>query len=82
MRALKLAPGAEVKSHRRQEEEVIFVHKGRFGLAVDGEHLELQQGDTFTTPIGSKRIFTNPGTSTSIVYITRRHDQPQAPEFI
>ena len=81
MRALKLAPGAMVASHCRQEEEVIFVQTGTFSVEVDGKTLELGQGDTFTTPIGSQRTFSNQGTDTSIVYITRRHDQPQAPDF-
>ena len=81
MRALRMSPGAEIPEHTRQEEEVIFVHRGSFNVTVDGETLELEQGDTFTTPIGSKRTFSNQGTDSSIVYITRRHDQPEAPEF-
>ena len=81
MRALKLAPGAMVASHCRQEEEVIFVQTGTFRVEVDGKILDLGQGDTFMTPIGSQRTFSNQGTDTSIVYITRRHDQPQAPDF-
>ena len=82
MRALRLSPGAEIPLHSRQEEEVIFVHRGSFNITVDGNTLELEQGDTFTTPIGSKRIFSNQGTGSSIVYITRRHDQPEAPDFL
>jgi quercetin dioxygenase-like cupin family protein len=82
LRALRLAPGAEVPSHRRSEEEVIFVHEGVCTVTVDGEVLVLDSGDTFTTPIESSRSFTNSGDSNCIVYITRRHDQPAAPEFL
>ena len=81
MRALKLAPESLVPEHSRQEEEVIFVQQGVFNVTVDGEALELRQGDTFTTPVGSKRSFSNQGKSDCIVYITRRHDHPVAAEF-
>lgn len=81
LRALKLAPKAAIPPHIRQEEEVIFVHRGELSIEVDGVSLELHKGDTFTTPIGSKRSFSNPGTKDCIIYVTRRTDQPQAPEF-
>jgi quercetin dioxygenase-like cupin family protein len=81
MRALRMAPGSVIPSHSRQEEEVIFVQRGAFELVVDGEALEMEEGDTFTTPIGSKRTFSNNGTGDCIVYITRRGDQPEAADF-
>jgi len=81
MRALRLAPGSLIPAHGRQEEEVIFVQSGVFRLAIDGETLELQQGDTFTTPIGSKRTFSNHGKNDCTVYITRRTDHPKAADF-
>ena len=81
LRALRLAPGAAVPAHRRREEEVIFVHRGACEVNVDGESLYLAEGDTFTTPIGSMRSFANTGGSRSVLYITRRHDRPAAPEF-
>lgn len=81
MRALKMAPGATIDTHRRFEEEVIFTQQGTFRIEADNDVLELQAGDTFTTPVGVKRTFSNPGPDHCIVYITRRHDRPQAPEF-
>ena len=81
MRALRMAPGSTVPAHSRQEEEVIFVHRGALTVTVDGNPLNLEQGDTFTTPIGSKRTFSNQDTGDCIVYITRRHNQPEAAEF-
>jgi quercetin dioxygenase-like cupin family protein len=81
LRALRLAPGARIPGHRRAEEEVLFVQQGRLAVSVDGESLELGVGDTFTTPIGSDRVFANAGAEPCIVYVTRRNDRPQAPEF-
>ena len=81
MRALRMAPGSTVPAHCRQEEEVIFVHRGALTVTVDGKILNLVQGDTFTTPIGSKRTFSNQDTGDCIVYITRRNNQPEAAEF-
>ena len=71
-----LQVGAPVKIKGAKVGEVTNIN-----IEIDGETLELEQGDTFTTPIGSKRTFSNQGTDSSIVYITRRHDQPEAPEF-
>ena len=82
VRGLKLAEKAKVNDHIRYEEEVIFVHQGEVNIQVDGENLTLGKGDTFTTPIGSTRSFTQKGKEDCILYITRRHDQPKAPKFI
>tara|TARA_R110001583_G_scaffold2233_7_gene16422 strand:+ start:6423 stop:7421 length:999 start_codon:yes stop_codon:yes gene_type:complete len=82
VRGLKLAQGAKVNDHIRFEEEVIFVHQGEVSITVDGETLSLDKGDTFTTPINATRSFTQQGTADCILYITRRHDHPQAPKFI
>jgi quercetin dioxygenase-like cupin family protein len=82
LRALKLRPTALVPAHIRREEEVIFLHQGRCLVTVDGEQLELQAGDTFTTPIGARRSFANAAEGICVMYITRRTDAPQAPEFI
>jgi len=82
LRALRFTHGASVPAHRRWEEEVIFVQSGHLCVSVNGETLELGPGDTFTTPIGSSRTFTNTGAATCLAYITRRNDQPEAPEFL
>ncbi|MEE4216641.1 MAG: cupin domain-containing protein [Xanthomonadales bacterium] len=82
LRALRLAPGSGVPAHSRAEEEVLFLQQGRLTVSIDGESIELGPGDTFTTPIGVARSFSNQGDRSSIVYITRRNDQPEAPEFI
>ena len=82
LRALRLAPGAVVPAHRRAEEEVLFVHYGRLEVCAEEETVELGPGDTLTTPIGATRTFQNQGDTDCVVYVTRRYDRPQAPEFL
>lgn len=82
VRGLKLQPNAEIPSHIRKEEEVIFVHYGQVVVTINGESIELGEGDNFTTPIGCQREFHNDSDKEVIVYITRRGDKPTAPKFI
>jgi mannose-6-phosphate isomerase-like protein (cupin superfamily) len=81
LRALQIESGAKIPTHSRAEEEVLFVQQGRLGIDVGSESLELGVGDVFTTPIGAPRSFRSLGSEACIVYVTRRGDQPQAPEF-
>ena len=81
LRALRLQLDAHVPAHRRAEEEVVFVLRGALGVEVDGEHIELRRGDTFTTPIGSARSFRNAGTEPCVAFFTRRGDRPAKPDF-
>lgn len=82
VRGIKFAPKAEIPSHKRLEEEVIFVHQGELSVTVDGETLVLTQGDNFTTPINSVRRFENTSDEECIVYITRGGNCPKAPVFV
>lgn len=81
LRALRCAPGASVPPHRRAEEEVVFVQAGALRMTVDGEVVDLGEGDTFSTPVGASRSISNHGPEQCVVYITRRGDRPSAPEF-
>jgi len=81
VRALRLMPGAVIPVHIRKEEEVIFVQQGNCRVTVDNEPLDLDPGDTFTTPIGIKRSFVNQGQKVCTIYLTRSSNQPLAPEF-
>ncbi len=82
VRGLKLAQGSKVNDHIRYEEEVIFIHQGEVDIIIDSETLSLGKGDTFTTPIKATRSYTQQGSGNCILYITPRHDQPQAPKFV
>lgn len=81
-RALKIESGAYVPAHRRREEEVIFVQSGSLTLELESESLVLGPGDTFTTPIGLTRSFRNDGLDSVLAFVTRRGDQPMAPEYL
>jgi quercetin dioxygenase-like cupin family protein len=81
LRVLKLSPGASIPAHSRNEEEVMFIQEGNCHVMVDGESLGLSPGDTFTTPIGASRSFANEDDENCVIYLTRRGNQPEAPEF-
>jgi quercetin dioxygenase-like cupin family protein len=81
LRALELSPGTSIPAHSRKEEEVVFIQEGNCRVTVDGESLDLNSGDTFTTPIGASRSFANDGDENCVIYLTRRGNQPEAPEF-
>lgn len=80
-RVLEIDSGCRIPKHRRFEEEVIFVLEGTLVIEVDGEQLVLTGGDTFTTPIGALRSFSNPEPDSCRIYITRRGNHPQKAEF-
>lgn len=82
VRALELEPSATVPVHIRHEEEVIFVLEGELSLSVDDTQFVMTAGDTFTTPIGTVRQFANKTDAVTTVYITRRGNTPNAPEFL
>ena len=82
MRALKIQPNASIPEHIRQEEEVIFVHKGSVKITVGNESIELSEGDNFTTPIGATRHLKNTHDSEVILYVTRGGDCPNPPYFV
>lgn len=82
VRALKFKPGAFITTHKRFEEEVVYVQNGSIKMLVDGEALILNKGDTFTTPIGAARSFAQQGDEVALIYVTRRGDTAKAPEFI
>lgn len=81
LRVLKLQAGACIPTHRRVEEEVIFILDGVLTIQVGAESLKLQRGDTFTTPIEAARSFTNSGSEPCVAYFTRRGDTPGKPVF-
>jgi quercetin dioxygenase-like cupin family protein len=81
LRVLKLSPDASIPAHSRNEEEVMFIQEGNCHITVDGESLGLSPGDTVTTPKGASRSFANEDDENCVIYLTRRGNQPEAPEF-
>lgn len=76
---MEIAPGKSTKVHNREYEEVIFVHSGHLSIDGNQKTLNLLPGDTFTTPIGMPRRFSNPGSVPTVVYVVHRGDKPSAP---
>jgi len=81
LRALHLAPGAQIPVHRRLEEEVILMQSGRLAMRWAKGELLLEPGDTFTVPIGLARSFHNIDGARAECYVIRGGDHPAAPVF-
>jgi len=82
LRCLRIASGASVPRHFRDEREVIMVHRGVLQVTTpDGEAL-LGPGDTFTTPPGAPRAFRATSSDAAIAYVVRGGDAPAAPRFL
>ncbi|WP_203074802.1 cupin domain-containing protein [Falsiroseomonas ponticola] len=82
LRALRLESGATVPSHRRAEEEVIFVHRGVLQVTTPEGEVIMGPGDTFTTPKGLPRAFRACSSNGVAAYVVRGGDSPAAPEFV
>ena len=81
LRRLILDPGASIPKHKRQEHEVIFVHRGSLVVTTDSGSFTLGTGDLFTCPIGLPRSFANEGSETADIVVVRGGDNPSAALF-
>jgi quercetin dioxygenase-like cupin family protein len=81
LRRLMLDPGASIPKHQRQEQEVIFVHRGSLMVTTDSSKFTLGTGDLFTCPIGLTRSFANEGSETADIVTVRGGDNPSAALF-
>ena len=79
LRLFTALPGVETVPHRRREEEVILMHKGRLIVLLADGTVELSPGDVLTIPIGMQRSFGNFGSERVEAYIVRGGDEPRAP---
>ena len=75
-RRLDLEPGAESPRHVRDGTEVAFVHTGQVRVDVDGAHVVLGPGDTFSIPVGAARRFAQIGAEPAQLFLTRSGDAP------
>jgi mannose-6-phosphate isomerase-like protein (cupin superfamily) len=82
LRCLRLESGATVPAHVRQEEEVIFVHRGVLQVTTPEGEVILGPGDTFTTPKGLPRGFRASSSNGVAAYVVRGGDSPAAPVFV
>jgi mannose-6-phosphate isomerase-like protein (cupin superfamily) len=82
LRALRLASGARVPRHVREEQEVIFVHRGVLQIDTPEGEVILGPGDSFTTPKGLPRGFRASSSNGVAAYVVRGGDNPAAPRFV
>jgi mannose-6-phosphate isomerase-like protein (cupin superfamily) len=82
LRHIAVAPGATSRPHRRFEEEVILMHKGRLRVAIPDGSVELTAGDTLTIPIGTRRTFYNSHSEQAEAFVVRGGDTPSAPDLV
>ncbi len=81
LRCLKMATGATVPAHIRDEEEVIFVHSGTLEIGTPQGHIVMGAGDTFTTPKGLERSFRALSSDGVAAYVVRGGDEAGAVRF-
>ena len=82
LRYFTFAPGAATKTHRRHEEEVIFLQEGILTVQVNNQDVEMNPGDTLTVPVGMARSFVNRSDEVVEAYVVRGGDKPKAAEII
>lgn len=81
VRALRLAPGASLPWHVREDEEVMLVHAGEIRFDWLGGSLLIGPGDTLTVPKGALRRFANDASLPVAAYVVRGGDHPAAPRL-
>ena len=81
VRQITIQPGAWCRPHKRDEEEVILLHKGEMRIDIAGETLTVAAGDVVTMTIGEVRRYGNESNEIVEAYIVRGSDHPGAPDF-
>ncbi len=79
LRRLRLNAGAEIPVHAREEEEVLFVYRGRLKITWAAGTLSLHRGDHLTLPKGLQRRWSNPDQVPADIVVVRGGNAPAAP---
>ena len=79
LQRLDFEPQGAIPLHRREEQEVLFLHSGELLYKWEGGELVLRAGDVLTVPIGLSHSFHS--AVPSVAYVVRGGDQPAAPQF-
>lgn len=82
VRRMDFEAGSLLASHARDEQEVIFVHRGMVSFVWDGGELTLGEGDVLTVPIGLAHSYRNIGEASALAYVVRGGDQPAAATLV
>ena len=79
VRYITLRPGVTIPSHSRQEEEVVFVHKGALEFISDEVNFTLGVGDTFSVPKQLNHSWKTSTNSACELLVVRGTNTPHAP---
>ncbi len=82
LRCLRLASGARVAAHIRDEAEVIMMHKGMLEVATSRGAAMLGPGDTLSVPKGLDRAFRAMSSGGVSAYVVRGGDAAGAVKFV
>jgi quercetin dioxygenase-like cupin family protein len=78
VRRLNVAQGARLPAHRRSEEEVFLMHRGRLTVLIDGIAVTLGEGDVLTVPVLAMRELVG-SDEPAIAHVVRGADRPAPP---
>ena len=81
VRRVDFAPGSTLRYHARDEEEVIFIHRGALLMQWEGGELPLNKGDVLTVPVGLEHGYMNFGDEVVQAYVVRGGNHPKAPRW-
>ncbi len=81
-RHLVLNQNGRIPPHAREEEEVVFVHRGAVSLFWGENYLTLGEGDTATIPKGLVRSWWSTSPNGADLFVVRGGDAPAAPRWI
>ncbi|MEM6545168.1 MAG: cupin domain-containing protein [Pseudomonadota bacterium] len=81
VRRLEFSARSYLPLHTRDEEEVVYVHRGSLNYLWDGQSLTLGAGDVLTVPIGLAHAFENSTGADTIAFFVRGSRHPAAPSW-
>jgi mannose-6-phosphate isomerase-like protein (cupin superfamily) len=76
VRRLDLSPQTTLPFHAREEEEVVYLHRGTLSFEWEEGSLQLVAGDVLTVPIGLMHGYTNAGDEPAVAYVVRGGNAP------
>lgn len=82
MRRIMIEPNSTIPAHKRAEEEVVIVQKGRLRVVTPESDFILEAGDLFTAPIGMARSYKNTSENLADIIFVRRGNSPKAAQFL
>jgi len=81
LRYLCVPPQKSIGPFHRGEEQIVVVHRGELGIAMDDGTCMLGEGDIATIPVDHPRRLFNPGLKPAHGFVIFRGDQPPPLEY-